>query len=126
VEFKNGEIVKFSYKTGMYVGIVIEKNESKTLVEVRAVLRHPKQGDLHSPMQVEVPLFHQRRALAYKEKVRIPNTILRMYDNEPPDYLESLRLAFNTTVQELSDSSNEWSNHSLANMKELEKDYFQK
>jgi hypothetical protein len=62
-----GDIVTAAYKTGNYIGRLtqIRPDRGKGVVQILAVLRHPVQGDLHQPGQADVPLFHERKALAY-------------------------------------------------------------
>lgn len=64
------EIVRAKYKTGRYIGKLIEmkEEENRALFQVLAVETHPQQGDLHQPKQIDVPLFHQRKALAIWKK----------------------------------------------------------
>lgn len=38
-------------------------------------------------------LFHERKALAYGEQTNIPHHMVKPYDDEVPDYSESLREA---------------------------------
>lgn len=46
-----GQIVTASYKTGEYIGEVIElMSTGKAAVRILAVVKHPAQGDLHNPM----------------------------------------------------------------------------
>src|SRR5690554_8218097 len=96
--FKVGQIVTGIYNTGKYVGEVVEDRNERYLIQVLAVLKHPKQGDLHHPNSVDVPLFHERRALAYKEKANIPKVYVKEYIGEIPDYKESLLEALNELV----------------------------
>lgn len=124
--FQTNEIVKFPNKTGVYVGKIIESDETRSLLEVVAVVKHPKQGDLHSPNQADVPFFHQRKALANKEKVRVPNRMIKQYNEEAPAYLESLKIATKKMREELSSQNNEWAIKSLAHLEELEKTYFKR
>lgn len=62
-QLEAGTIVSVINKTGRYVAELVEWRQDKALVKILAVLRHPTQGDLHYPGQVDV-VFHQRRALA--------------------------------------------------------------
>lgn len=50
-----GQVVKGFYKTGVYVGEVTAVKPSAYLVQVKAVLTHPTQGDLHHPKEADVP-----------------------------------------------------------------------
>ena len=63
------------------------------VVKVLAVLKHPVQGDLHNVKQADVPFFHERRALAFREQTNIPEQMVKKYEGEIPDYTDSLKLA---------------------------------
>ncbi|GAF19120.1 KapB, lipoprotein [Bacillus sp. JCM 19046] len=91
------EIVRAKYKTGRYIGKLIEmkEEENRALFQVLAVETHPQQGDLHQPKQIDVPLFHQRKALAYLEKTWVPSSTVKPYNGDLPDYKQSLELALN-------------------------------
>lgn len=124
-EFEIGQIVTGTYKTGKYVGKIIEQRGDRYLFEVLAVLKHPKQGDLHHPNSADVPLFHERRALAYKEKTNMPRVYIREYNEEIPDYNESLKKALYEEIEALQNDDSEFAKKSLQNLKNLEKSYFQ-
>src|SRR5690625_6266926 len=66
-----GSIVETDYNSGTYIGKVIEDRGNYWLIEVNAILKHPTQGDLHNPEQAEGEgvVFHERKALAYREKL---------------------------------------------------------
>ncbi|RSL33399.1 kinase [Salibacterium salarium] len=116
-------VVKAAYKTGVYVGEPMQEKGDKTLIKIAAVLKHPKQGDLHHPKQVDVPLFHERKALAEFEKVWVPSANVKTYDDEIPDYRESLITAYNELKQELVEKEDDYSQKSLETLKNLEHDY---
>lgn len=54
-----GQIVKGFYKTGVYIGEVTAVKPSTYLVQVKSVLTHPTQGDLHHPKEADVPFFRK-------------------------------------------------------------------
>ncbi|WP_312889146.1 kinase-associated lipoprotein B [Desertibacillus haloalkaliphilus] len=118
-------IVRVSYKTGVYVADIIEQSEDrqKTLVKVRAVLKHPEQGDLHHPKQADVPFFHQRKALAEFEKTWVPSSTVKPYEGEMLPYQQSLREALDQQVQNLNERNDSWAERSLEQLSELKKDY---
>lgn len=124
MEFKIGQIVTGVYKTGKYIGEVTQLKPAFYLVRVMAVLKHPQQGDLHNPKQVDVPLFHERRALAFREQVNVPKTHVREYNEDVPDYKESLKLALQDQYAELEAENSEWAKKSMSLLKGLEEDYF--
>lgn len=123
-ERKLGEIVTGLYKTGKYIGEITDIRPMHYLVKVKAVLKHPQQGDLHNPKQADVPFFHERRALAYNEQTNIPLKMVKPYVEHVPDYKESLKSAVNTLKDELEQMDTPWASQSLVNLASLEADYF--
>jgi kinase-associated protein B len=119
-----GDIVTGIYKTGKYIGEVTDVRPQHYLVKIKSVLKHPLQGDLHHPKQVDVPLFHERRALAFNEQANIPKQMVTLYDGEILDYHESLRKALDEMIEELTKDNSEWAIKSLENLRTLEKEYF--
>jgi len=123
-EYKIGDIVTGIYKTGKYIGEITGIKEEHYLVKIKAVLRHPLQGDIHTPKQVDVPIFHERRALALNEQTNIPKKMVRYYEGETMDYRTSLEQALSSMKKELEAEKTEWANRCLLNIATLEKDYF--
>ncbi|MFJ8246070.1 kinase-associated lipoprotein B [Peribacillus asahii] len=124
VEVKIGEIVTAINKTGKYIGEVTEDRGNAYLVRILAVLKHPMQGDLHNPRQTEVTMFHQRRALAYREQTNVPKNMVKPYEGEIPDYQTSLREAVTTMKEALAKEETDFNKLSLQQLEELEADYF--
>lgn len=123
-DFKIGDKVTAIYKTGKYIGEVTDIRPAAYLVKVLAVLKHPMQGDLHNPKQTEVSMFHQRRALAYREQTNVPKNMVRNFDEEIPEYKESLREAVEKMKSTLSEAQTEWNDKSLQLLEDLAADYF--
>ncbi|WP_096435138.1 kinase-associated lipoprotein B [Alteribacter populi] len=123
--FKIGETVTGIYKTGKYIGEIIEEKPERYVVKVLAVLKHPQQGDLHQPKGVDVPLFHERRALGYREKTNIPKPYVKKYEETVPVYKESLKGALDKEMSKLENDQSDWAKKSLEKLKSLEVDYFQ-
>lgn len=123
--FQPGDVVQAEYKSGIYVGEVVEVKveRRKALIKVLAVLKHPDQGDLHHPGQADVPLFHQRKALAYQEKVNVPLRLLSRYEGEIPDYQTSLMDAVNRELKALEHDDSPWARQSLNHLKALREEY---
>ncbi|WP_085523783.1 sporulation phosphorelay system protein KapB [Tuberibacillus sp. Marseille-P3662] len=120
-----GNTVRTRYKTGEYVArFVEERNDKVGIVEILAVLRHPTQGDLHQPNEVNVPLFHQRKALAHHEKAVVQLASLVPFDGQVPDYRASLREALDLEKEKLRGRDDTWSEKALNNLNDLESDYF--
>ncbi|GAB7056133.1 MULTISPECIES: sporulation phosphorelay system protein KapB [Paenibacillus] len=100
--YEPGTRVRASYKTGEYIGEVVEQtSNAKAAVKILAVVKHPTQGDLHTNMDPDVAFFHQRRALAYQEIALMPLNTVRPYSGPVPDYKESLHSALQRQEEEL-------------------------
>ncbi|QOR66032.1 kinase-associated lipoprotein B [Cytobacillus suaedae] len=119
-----GDIVTGIAKTGKYIGEITNIRPQHYLVKIKAVLKHPLQGDLHAPKEVNVPIFHERRALAFNEQTNIPHKMVRLYEGDVPSYEESLCVALNKALQDLESDESEWAKRSLENLNILNKDYF--
>ncbi len=128
-----GDIVIAEVRTGEYIAEVVEVADRKALIKMLAVRKHPMQGDLHNKYEVDVTLFHQRRALAQWEKVYVPVRSLELYVGEVPAYKESLKQAVEAEIAALENAiqtggMNEklikWAERSLEQYRDLEKDYF--
>lgn len=122
-ELQIGEIVTAIYKTGKYIGEITEVRPQHYLVRILAVLKHPMQGDLHNPKDADVLIFHERKALSYREQANIPYKMVKSFENEVPDYTESLKEAVAIMKKELAETSSEWAEMSLKALESLEKDY---
>jgi kinase-associated protein B len=123
-EIKMGDTVTAIYKTGKYIGEVTEERAQAYLVRVLAVAKHPMQGDLHSPKSADVLVFHERRALAFREQANIPKQMVKPYEEKVPDYQDSLKEAVEKMKKELMETSSEWADMSLKMIDSLELDYF--
>lgn len=123
-EFLIGEKVTAIYKTGKYIGEITDIRPEHYLVRVLAVSRHPMQGDIHHPKDVEVGFFHERRALAYREQTNVPKKMVKKFEEEIPDYKESLKTSIEKIKNELENDSSVWAELSLKNIHTLEADYF--
>lgn len=123
-EFKIGDKVTAIYKTGKYIGEITDIRPQAYLVRVLAVVKHPMQGDLHNPKEAEVSFFHERRALAFREQTNVPKQMVKPFNEEIPEYIDSLREAVDHMKTELVATSTAWSERSLQSIHLLEKDYF--
>ncbi|KMM38519.1 kinase-associated lipoprotein B [Guptibacillus hwajinpoensis] len=124
--FQPGEIVTAGYKTGRYIGEIVDLKSPKAVVKILAVMKHPTQGDLHNPKELDVPLFHQRKALAEFEKALVPMSAINHYEGEVPDYKASLQEALDTQSAELKHEGGRWAEASLTEIEKLKDDYFPK
>jgi kinase-associated protein B len=123
-ELQIGEVVTGIYKTGKYIGEITEVRHQHYLVRVLAVVKHPMQGDLHNPKEADVQIFHERKALSYREQANIPKQMVKPFKEEVPDYLESLRQAVDKMKTELTENATAWAEMSLKSIASLERDYF--
>ncbi|BAC14297.1 kinase-associated protein B [Oceanobacillus iheyensis HTE831] len=124
--FNNGDIVKAHYKSGTYIGIIKEDRGQQYLVEVRAVLKHPLQGDLHNYGQTgEDVFFHERKALSYKEKMNVKKPAVHIYDTEEiPSYSESLQTAVVNYKEKLADNPTAFDLQCLKKLEQLEETHY--
>ncbi|MFD3448832.1 kinase-associated lipoprotein B [Microbacteriaceae bacterium 4G12] len=118
-----GEIVTGIYKTGKYIGEITAIRPAHYLVKVLAVVKHPTQGDLHNMKHTDVPLFHERRALAFREQTNIPKQMVKSFTGDIPDYKESLRQALEKQQKELQEDASPWAERCLENLRSLQQDY---
>lgn len=121
---ENGQIVRAFRKTGSYIGEVTEVRQDIYIVRVLAVLKHPMQGNLHHPREVEVPFFHERKAHAFREQIQVPSNMVRPYQDEIPHYKDSLQDAVQKLYEELAAKPDDpFSNRSLEALKVLIREY---
>ncbi|WP_135550973.1 sporulation phosphorelay system protein KapB [Paenibacillus cymbidii] len=118
-----GTIVRAGYKSGEYIGEIVEGGEAKAAVKVLAVLKHPEQGNLHHPGSADVGFFHQRRALAFGEIALMPLHTLAAYSHAVPEYRESLHHALQRQLDELRETIR-YAQRAVQELEQLERDYF--
>lgn len=118
-----GDIVTGIYKTGKYIGEITDIRQDQYLLKVLAVLKHPIQGDLHHVKQVNVPFFHERRALSYQEQAFVPKQMVKRYEHTVPTYKESLQQAISEQIETLQKEHTEWAERCLENLYNLKNDY---
>ncbi|MCJ1656797.1 kinase-associated lipoprotein B [Staphylococcus sp. NRL 16/872] len=116
-------LYRFSHKTGAYGVTIKEENEDQVLVQVEQVIKHPKQGDLHNPGQVEGVFFHERRALSHYEKRYATSSQLRDFNVEEMKYEDSLQQAITKMENDLKQQDTEFSKMALNNLENLKNDY---
>lgn len=121
-----GDIVQTSYKSGAYIGKVLEDRGNFYLVEVLAVQRHPRQGDLHHPGKVENIAFFERKALAFREKTNARKRTTQPYHGEIPKYNESLKLAVEQLKTKLTATESLYNQKSLEKIYDLEQHFYSK
>ncbi|HLR81205.1 MAG TPA: kinase-associated lipoprotein B [Bacillota bacterium] len=125
-QFQIGDLVRAHYNSGTYIGKIIEDRGERYLIEVLAVHKHPLQGDLHNLNQTEGVAFHERKALAYREKTNVKKPAVHPYDKEIPDYSASLKKAVEEAREKFSQEDTPVNKKSLQCLDSLEKHYYQK
>jgi|SRR5699024_8492195 len=121
-----GDIVETSYNSGTYIGKIIDDKRNFWLVEVLAVLRHPTQGDLHRRGEVDGVAFHERKALAYREKTNARKRDTVRYEGEVLDYAVSLKQAVMEIKTELKQENTAFNQLSLEKIADLENHFYNK
>ncbi|WDW08727.1 kinase-associated lipoprotein B [Priestia aryabhattai] len=121
--FTIGQTVTALYKTGKYIGEITQVRDLHYVVRIQAVLKHPEQGDLHNPGQVDVPFFHERKALAFREQANIPQKMVHLYEDSVPDYKHSLKKALELKIAEQQAKDSAFAQASINCLKELKKEY---
>ncbi|WP_053218790.1 kinase-associated lipoprotein B [Virgibacillus senegalensis] len=120
-----GEIVKAHYKSGTYIGEVIEDRGANYLIKVLAVVKHPLQGDLHNYGKTEDVFFHQRKALSWQEKMNVSKPAVHPYtENSIPDYESSLKESLDQLKNKLRQQDTAFNQQALKSLQELEQSYF--
>ncbi|HEO8420928.1 kinase-associated lipoprotein B [Niallia sp. FSL W8-0635] len=124
-ELSIGSIVTAFYKTGKYIGEITDIRPQSYLVRVLAVLKHPMQGDLHQPKEAMVEIFHERKALSYREQMNAPKKMVKLYTEESvPSYPDSLQTALKKLQQELKGDDSAFATQSLKNLEILNAEYY--
>lgn len=122
-----GDSVRAHYNSGVYIGMVKEDRGDRFLVQVLAVMKHPMQGDLHHPGVIdEGVFFHERKALAHHEKMNVTKAVVYPYDEEIPDYRESLQSALANMKEKLTLKDTAFSQEALKVLMGIEEKYYHK
>lgn len=119
-----GEHVIAEYNSGSYIGKAIEDRGNFTLVEVLAVSEHPVQGDLHKPGQVEGAVFHERKALSFKEKMNVRKRKIQPHMEEVPAYTASLKNAFDSMRDTLRKENTPYNTLALEKLENLKEHFY--
>ncbi|MBO0992020.1 kinase-associated lipoprotein B [Bacillus sp. SD088] len=121
---KIGDIIVTNKKTGKYIGEITAVQEDMLTVRILAVLNHPRQGDLHNPLQADVPFFHERKALAYREQTNVQTRIVKPYEGDIPDYKDSLKKAFQALKEKLeAEADDSYNQLALKALDSIAKEY---
>ncbi|OEK66855.1 kinase [Staphylococcus equorum] len=116
-------LYRFAHKTGSYGVVIKEEDENQVLVQVEQVIKHPKQGDLHSPRETENVFFHERKALSHFEKRYTTKSHLKPFTEDELPYEQSLQQAITKLEIKLKDQDTLHAKKSLDNLQQLKKDY---
>ncbi|MCQ9300595.1 kinase-associated lipoprotein B [Staphylococcus hyicus] len=114
---------RFAHKSGVYGVEVVEETQDQILVKVMQVIKHPKQGDLHSPNEAEGVFFHERKALSLYEKRYTTKSKLKPIGVDPLPYEVSLQRAITQLETKLKTEDTLYNQKSLMCLNELKKDY---
>jgi len=123
-DIKVGDIVEARYNSGTYIGEVLEDRRNFFLVKVLAVLVHPTQGDLHNRGQVEGVAFHERKALAFQEKMNATRRNTQLFTGEIPDYIDSLKRSVAEMKEKLQQENTPFNKLSLQKIADLEEHFY--
>ncbi|WP_373893158.1 kinase-associated lipoprotein B [Virgibacillus natechei] len=121
-----GTTVRAHYNSGTYIGEVKEDRGERYLIEVFAVDKHPIQGDLHNPGEVEDVFFHERKALAHHEKMNVKKPAVRPFDQTIPPYSASLKQAVDNYKEKLKAEDTAFNKKALRTLEGLEEKYYEK
>ncbi|RDW18722.1 kinase [Oceanobacillus arenosus] len=121
-----GDVVKAHYHSGTYIGVAKEDRGDYYLIEVLAVYKHPLQGDLHNPGEVENVFFHERKALAHHEKMNVKKPAVHPYVEAVPSYGDSLKQAVLQYKEKLSNQDSAFNKLALERLHGLEINYYEK
>jgi len=123
-DIKVGDIVEARYNSGTYIGEVLEDRRNFFLVKVLAVLVHPTQGDLHNRGQVEGVAFHERKALAFQEKMNATRRNTQLFTGEIPEYIDSLKRSVVEMKEKLQQENTPFNKLSLQKIADLEEHFY--
>lgn len=119
-----GDYVIASYKSGVYIGELLQLDKPKAKVRMLAVVKHPTQGDLHHPNEADVAMFHERRALSYREVANVYASELAPFEGtELPEYKPSLAAALQAEIDAMSKLDNAFGLRCLQELERLKLDY---
>ena len=121
-----GDKVKAHYHSGTYIGIIKEDRGDRYLIEVLAVHKHPLQGDLHNMYQTEDVFFHERKALAFHEKMNVKKPAVHPFDEDIPAYTDSLKNSVSIYREKLRTESSAYDRKALEVLNRLEEEVYQK
>jgi len=121
-----GDMVRAHYNSGTYIGEVKEDRGERYLIEVLAVYKHPMQGDIHNPGQVDGVFFHERKALAHHEKMNVKKPAVHPYDEEIPEYAPSLKQAVQVYREKLQEKESDYNKAALHKLEGLEENIYKK
>src|SRR5690625_139160 len=123
-DIKVGDIVEARYNSGTYIGEVLEDRRNFFLVKVLAVLVHPTQGDLHNRGQVEGVAFHERKALAFQEKMNETRRNKQLFTGEIQENIDSIKRSVVEMKEKLQQENTPFNKLSLQKIADLEEHFY--
>ncbi|WP_330949723.1 kinase-associated lipoprotein B [Virgibacillus sp. MG-45] len=123
--FLPGDLVRAHYRSGTYIGKIVEDRGDRFLIEVLAVHKHPLQGDIHHPNETKGVFFHERKALAFKEKMNVKKPAVHRFEGEVPNYGDSLKQAVSVAKDKLKAKDMAFNQLALQKLTSLEEKEYQ-
>src|SRR5699024_12589422 len=120
------DTVRALYNSGVYLYEIKEDRSDRYLSAVHAVQKHPRPSDLHHPAKVDEPgaLFHERKALAYTEKMNANKGVVYPFDGEIPGYSASLKEAVENLKENLLAKDTVYNKKALDKLYGLEEHFY--
>ncbi|WP_217589176.1 kinase-associated lipoprotein B [Lentibacillus saliphilus] len=124
--FQTGDTVRAHYRSGTYIGKIVEDRGEQYLIEVLAVIKHPLQGDIHNYGKLDGVFFHERKALAHYEKMNVKKAAVHPFHDEIPAYGASLKESVTKLREKLTDKDTPFNRKALETLANLETHSYQK
>lgn len=119
-----GDIVLAHYNSGSYIGEVMEDRGERSLIKVLAVKKHPLQGDIHNYGKIDGVFFHERKALAYHEKMNVKKPAIHAFKEDIPEYAASLKKAVVDAKEKLQKKDTQFNQLAVQTLMKLEEESY--
>src|SRR5699024_3729467 len=119
-----GSMFLAHYKSGSYIVEVVEDRGGRSLIKVLAVKKHPLQVDIHNYGQVVGVFFHERKALAYQEKMNVKKPAIHPYNEDIHDDVESIKKAVDDAKEKMKKKDTSFNQLALTTMERLEEETY--
>src|SRR5699024_10752984 len=125
-EVKIGDTVRAYCYSGVYLGEIIEDRGDRYLVEVHAVQKHARQGDLDHHGKVDEPgvLFLERKVIEYTEKMNVNKMVVYPFDGEITSYSTTLKEAVENLKENLLAKDTAYNKKALDKLYGLEEHFY--